>query len=176
MTWRHQTNTWTVQELREHQIVANKGEAVAQQTGLILNNNDATTKKVAKKADARPGRLDSGRVDPQRTGSEGHGPVYVGRTADELSKESFERFAFNEYKSRQLSVNRTLPEVRNEACVRRQDGYGDLPRASVIICFVDEAWSVLMRSVWSVVNRSPPELLAEVLLVDDSSGADWFVC
>ena len=117
----------------------------------------------------------SGIVDPQRTGSEGHGPVYRSHTVEELRKESFERFAFNEYESRQQSVNRTVPDIRNEACRRRNYDLASMPRASVVICFVDEAWSVLMRSVWSVINRSPPELLHEVLLVDDASDAEWCV-
>ena len=44
-----------------------------------------------------------------------------------------------------------------------------LPKTSVIICFHNEAWSVLIRTVKSVMNRSPPELLEEIVLVDDAS-------
>ena len=47
--------------------------------------------------------------------------------------------------------------------------HDDLPTTSVIFCFVDEVWSTLLRSVHSVLNRSPPHLLQEVILVDDCS-------
>ncbi len=45
----------------------------------------------------------------------------------------------------------------------------DLPTASVILVFVNEGFSTLMRTVHSVINTTPPELLAEVILVDDFS-------
>lgn len=44
-----------------------------------------------------------------------------------------------------------------------------LPNASVVIVFCNEAPSAMLRTVHSVVNRSPPEYLHEVILVDDFS-------
>lgn len=35
--------------------------------------------------------------------------------------------------------------------------------------FYDEGWGVLLRTVHSLINTSPPELLREVVLVDDGS-------
>lgn len=46
---------------------------------------------------------------------------------------------------------------------------GRLPNTTVIIVFHNEAWSVLLRTVWSVINRTPARLLHEIILVDDAS-------
>jgi len=44
-----------------------------------------------------------------------------------------------------------------------------LPSASVIIIFYNEPWSVLLRTVHSVLSGSPPHILKEIILVDDHS-------
>uniref|UniRef100_A0A4W3K3W1 Glycosyltransferase 2-like domain-containing protein n=1 Tax=Callorhinchus milii TaxID=7868 RepID=A0A4W3K3W1_CALMI len=45
----------------------------------------------------------------------------------------------------------------------------DLPTASVIICFHNEAWSTLLRTVNSVMDTAPKKFLKEIILVDDLS-------
>ena len=39
----------------------------------------------------------------------------------------------------------------------------------MVICFFNEAFSALLRTVHSVLDRTPPFLLHEIILVDDYS-------
>ena len=68
-----------------------------------------------------------------------------------------------------VSLNRRLPDVRNSAYYYLKFPER-LPKTSVIVVFYNEAWSTLLQTVHSVINRSPPSLLQEILLVDDASG------
>lgn len=40
---------------------------------------------------------------------------------------------------------------------------------SVILIFRDEALSPILRTIHSIVNRTPPRYLCEIILVDDCS-------
>lgn len=50
-----------------------------------------------------------------------------------------------------------------------------LPASSVVIIFHNELLVTLLRSIHSVLNRSPPEFLHEIILIDDGSDdtAPW---
>ena len=67
---------------------------------------------------------------------------------------------------------RSLPDLRDDWCKAKGRVMDDLPQTSVIVCFHNEAWSVLLRSVHSILNRSPDSILLEIILVDDASTMD----
>ncbi|XP_032597060.1 putative polypeptide N-acetylgalactosaminyltransferase 9 isoform X1 [Drosophila grimshawi] len=77
--------------------------------------------------------------------------------------------AFNQYVSDLISVHRSLPDPRDAWCKDSARYLSNLPKTDVIICFHNEAWSVLLRTVHSVLDRSPSELIGEIILVDDYS-------
>lgn len=81
-------------------------------------------------------------------------------------------YAFNALISDRLSYHRAVPDYRHHSCAGHV--YSDsLPSASVVICFHNEAKSALLRTVHSVLDRSPAHLLHEIILVDDFSNIGW---
>lgn len=77
--------------------------------------------------------------------------------------------AFNQYVSDMISVRRSLPDPRTKFCKENVKYLDVLPPTSVIVCFHNEAWSVLLRTVHSILDRSPEHLIKEIILVDDFS-------
>ena len=70
-----------------------------------------------------------------------------------------------------ISLDRYPADLRHEECKHYQ--YPErLPASSVIFVFHNEGWSTLVRSIHSVINFTPPELLEEVVLIDDGSNKE----
>ncbi|KAL5006915.1 hypothetical protein ScPMuIL_015721 [Solemya velum] len=107
---------------------------------------------------------------PESPGDNGKAVVVPSARHDEY-KEKFKINQFNLVASDMMSLNRTLPDYRLEACKNKMYPT-ELPTTSVVIVFHNEAWSTLLRTVHSIINRSPRELLEEIILVDDASDRD----
>lgn len=106
---------------------------------------------------------------PTGPGEMGKGVVVPSNRQAEV-KEKFKINQFNLVASDMMSLNRTLPDYRMDACKRKKYApVSDLPTTSVVIVFHNEAWSTLLRTVHSIINRSPARLLKEIILVDDAS-------
>ncbi|KAK6617043.1 Polypeptide N-acetylgalactosaminyltransferase 5 [Polyplax serrata] len=95
-------------------------------------------------------------------------PVRIDPAEESKMKEMFKINQFNLLASDRISLNRSLPDVRANGCKSKRY-HNMLPTTSVVIVFHNEAWSTLLRTVWSVINRSPRPLIEEIILVDDSS-------
>jgi hypothetical protein len=90
-----------------------------------------------------------------------------------IVNDGWHRHEFNELVSDLIAVNRSLPDPRSFHCKSAQYS-SNLPKTSVIVIFHNEAWSTLLRTVHSVINRSPDHLIEEILLVDDFSNmGEW---
>ena len=92
--------------------------------------------------------------------------------AKDLSEEDLEepvrRFSLNIVESSKLAPDRSLPDNRAQQCEEvNYDSH--LAESSVIITFRTEPRSTLLRTVVSVLNRTPPHILREIILVDDNN-------
>lgn len=88
-----------------------------------------------------------------------------------IREHGYEKHAFNELVSNRLGFYREIQDTRHELC--KSIGYSsNLPSASIIICFHNEAWSTLLRTVHSVLNRTAENLVHEIILVDDQSSLE----
>ncbi|OZC08470.1 glycosyltransferase, group 2 family protein, partial [Onchocerca flexuosa] len=103
-------------------------------------------------------------------GEDGSGVYLTGKQKIQ-GKADMKKWFMNLVASDMISLDRSLPDHRHEQC--REISYPDnLPVASVVIIFTDEAWSPLLRTVHSVINRTPFKFLQEIILVDDFSQRD----
>lgn len=84
------------------------------------------------------------------------------------SDEGWKLYTINEFVSDLIPLRRRLPDIRDDYC-KSQVYEEELPKASVIIIFHNEAWSMILRTMHSVLDRSPDDLLEEIIFIDDFS-------
>ncbi|KAL6440893.1 hypothetical protein ACFW04_003363 [Cataglyphis niger] len=106
---------------------------------------------------------------PVRTGPGENGKPHILRD-DQLNdvQQSESDYGMNMVCSDEISLSRSIPDTRPAEC-KHWNYPEELPRTSVIIVFHNEGWSVLLRTIHSVIERTPSKFLEEILLVDDFS-------
>ena len=88
-----------------------------------------------------------------------------------FKEDGYNTYAFNTLVSERLGLSRTLPDTRHKEC-KKSKYSTELPTASVIICYYHEELNVLLRTIHSVLKRTPSDTLKEVLVINDHSDID----
>jgi polypeptide N-acetylgalactosaminyltransferase len=83
------------------------------------------------------------------------------------------RYNINVTFSDLTSLDRIITDTRPEICRHFRYNLEKFPKVSVIIPFYNEATSMLLRTVHSILNRTPEKLLEEIVMVDDKSTDPW---
>ncbi|XP_053680702.1 polypeptide N-acetylgalactosaminyltransferase 16-like [Anopheles nili] len=115
------------------------------------------------------------RVDRVRAGAGGLAILrglwhaWVHPVMEEDLRNSFEQHHFNRTASDRIGVERSVPDTRHPNCQQRT--YLSTPghTTSVIITFHNEAASTLLRTIATILQRTPHDLLHEIILIDDCS-------
>lgn len=108
-----------------------------------------------------------GKNDPSRMGENGSGVILVGEEKEKATR-LISKYNVNVYASDRIPLNRMVPDSRFPGCKEIPYPQG-LPTTSIIIPFYDEWPSILLRTIYSIINRTPRSLLQEIILVDDGS-------
>ncbi|XP_066451218.1 polypeptide N-acetylgalactosaminyltransferase 14 [Eleutherodactylus coqui] len=83
-------------------------------------------------------------------------------------EDPYRLYAFNQRESERLPSDRAIKDTRHYRCTELHYP-SNLPPTSIIITFHNEARSTLLRTIRSVLNRTPMHLIHEIILVDDYS-------
>lgn len=102
-------------------------------------------------------------------GDNGKAASLIDNVSKEIGQHQLKKIAINEELSEHISFNRTLQDARNPLCQSQHFSLNELPTTSVVIIFYNEPYSVLVRTVHSVINTVDHRILKEIILVDDCS-------
>ncbi|KAB5517267.1 hypothetical protein PHYPO_G00187700 [Pangasianodon hypophthalmus] len=83
-------------------------------------------------------------------------------------QDPYSQYAFNQRESERIPSNRALKDTRHYRCTALHYDT-ELPSTSIVITLHNEARSTLLRTLRSVLNRTPVHLIHEIILVDDFS-------
>jgi polypeptide N-acetylgalactosaminyltransferase len=108
------------------------------------------------------------KADEMRKGPGEHGEKVDIEMLPETIEKVFKEHGHNTMVSMKIALDRAIPDFRNLQCKKAQ--YRKyLPKVSVIIPFFDEHVTTILRTVTTVLKRTPPKLLKEIILVNDGS-------
>jgi len=112
---------------------------------------------------------DYGRNNPQSSGENGISVVIDAKLVDKvMEKQLFEQYKINVMVSDMVPLNRIVPDARHKLCLSMNYDQ-ELSKASIVVPFHNEWPSLLLRTIYSIINRTPWKYLLEIIMVDDGS-------
>ncbi|XP_059165152.1 inactive polypeptide N-acetylgalactosaminyltransferase-like protein 5 [Physella acuta] len=156
-----------VQELSARRIISLQEYRAGSRTGNSLvddygSNNVSAPGEMGRAVDLT--QVDLTQVDVTQVDL-----TQVNLTLVELVGRAMAEYNINTLASDVIPLNRLVPDSRIIGCEQLQYPTEQLATASVIIPFHNEWPSVLLRTVYSLLNRSPRRNIREIILVDDAS-------
>ncbi|KAK6026425.1 ricin-type beta-trefoil lectin domain protein [Ostertagia ostertagi] len=109
------------------------------------------------------------KVLPVQTLSEFDSEAYVSKGKLKLGEDKYAANKFNQMASDAIAVNRDVIDSREHHCKQLTYDIAAMEPTSIIVTYHNEARSTLLRTVYSAMLRSPPQLIHEIILVDDFS-------
>ncbi|KAM4572295.1 putative polypeptide N-acetylgalactosaminyltransferase 8 isoform 2-T2 [Odontesthes bonariensis] len=80
----------------------------------------------------------------------------------------YEKYGYNVFLSDRLPLDRALPETRPPGCLKKSYPK-ELPSLGVVLIYLNEASSIIKRALRSIIDRTPKNVLKEIIMVDDNS-------
>ncbi|CAF4535561.1 unnamed protein product [Rotaria sp. Silwood1] len=140
----------------------------------IVHTNNLLNKKKLEESKKNSGSFiakwfgsDSGSNPSHWPGEGGHAVAIPSNLKDE-AKKRFAENQFNIVASDLIALNRSINDQRSSKC-RSHEFPPDLPTTSIVIVFHNEGNSTLLRTLTSIVSKSPIEYIHEIIMVDDAS-------
>ena len=159
--WRHH---WSLAVLLLcHDYICDEGEGVCQSQA--KGDNSCTEETVATRTQYRAAPVSYGDIKWQEFDWKAYQEKDL---SDDDLLDPVSRFSLNLIESSKLAPDRPLPDFRAQQCEQvKYDSH--LAESTVIITFRTEPRSTLLRTVVSVLTRTPPQILREIILVDDNN-------
>ncbi|GAV06527.1 hypothetical protein RvY_16497-1 [Ramazzottius varieornatus] len=134
-------------------------------------SQDTIGNLLGKKIDWHDYRLIEAESKRTGPGEQGNSVILDAKESEGLGR-LFSSNGFNALASDKIALDRSIKDIRHKDC-RTKKYYDRLPSVSIIVPFHNEHWTTLLRTAKTVLVRSPPKLIKEIILVDDFSTKEF---